>query len=533
MGTMNTLLWIGALSLSAGVASAQWVVDATVNTPVAVGIGDQTSQVMRASQDGGVWVACVDSSLGTGLKHASQRLSPTGFRTLSPATVISPSRTNAAAFTFDMRADPAGGAVVAFDNAGIFVQRVAANGAAVWPVGGAQITNNTASLGPRVAALVGGSYVVAWNATGAINMQRVNANGSLGTSFSITNAGNYLAISDLLPGENPGEFIALWVIGDAATASTSRRGLQMQKWNDANVPSWNAVAPAIIYTPQASPLKSIQSGYFPTMIADGSGGAIVSWYDTGVTRNVWLQAVNSVGQLRFALEGLAVSSTPASSELRLGSAVSYDRTSDSFVVAYVRSDTTQTNFGISAQRVVGSSLQWGGGAGQSISPLTSQQVSFVTVNDAPGEDVVVSWLQSDLGLSQRARAVRLNALAETVWIPSPVGVAIASTPKGRWSVTNTVGSSMLIASWVDGAFGASDIKAQNILPSGALGAGCDSIDFNENAVFPEDQDVIDYLNVLAGGSCDTCGDIDFNNNGVYPEDQDVIDFFAVLAGGGC
>jgi hypothetical protein len=41
------------------------------------------------------------------------------------------------------------------------------------------------------------------------------------------------------------------------------------------------------------------------------------------------------------------------------------------------------------------------------------------------------------------------------------------------------------------------------------------------------------LNVLAGGSCDTCGDIDFNNNGVYPEDQDVIDFFAVLAGGGC
>ena len=65
MGTMNTLLRIGALSLSAGVASAQWVVDATVNTPVAVGAGDQTSQVMRASQDGGVWVAYVASSLGT------------------------------------------------------------------------------------------------------------------------------------------------------------------------------------------------------------------------------------------------------------------------------------------------------------------------------------------------------------------------------------------------------------------------------------------------------------------------------------
>ncbi|HLP83304.1 MAG TPA: hypothetical protein VK157_03055 [Phycisphaerales bacterium] len=67
-------------------------------------------------------------------------------------------------------------------------------------------------------------------------------------------------------------------------------------------------------------------------------------------------------------------------------------------------------------------------------------------------------------------------------------------------------------------------------------AGCDSIDFNNNTVFPEDQDVIDFFNVLAGGECstgNTCGDIDFNNNTVFPEDQDVIDFFNVLAGGEC
>ena len=68
-----------------------------------------------------------------------------------------------------------------------------------------------------------------------------------------------------------------------------------------------------------------------------------------------------------------------------------------------------------------------------------------------------------------------------------------------------------------------------------LGSGCDGIDFNRNGVFPEDQDVVDFFNVLAGGSCPegwAC-DIDFNNNGVFPEDQDVIDFFRVLAGGSC
>ena len=62
---------------------------------------------------------------------------------------------------------------------------------------------------------------------------------------------------------------------------------------------------------------------------------------------------------------------------------------------------------------------------------------------------------------------------------------------------------------------------------------CDSIDFNANGVYPEDQDVIDFLNVLAGATCATCNDIDFNNNGVYPEDGDVMDFFYVLAGGAC
>ena len=70
-------------------------------------------------------------------------------------------------------------------------------------------------------------------------------------------------------------------------------------------------------------------------------------------------------------------------------------------------------------------------------------------------------------------------------------------------------------------------------------AACDDIDFNNNGVFPEDQDVTDFLEVLAGGtpvSCDPiqgCNDIDFNNNGVFPEDQDVLSFLNVLAGGEC
>ena len=523
------------LSVCAGSAQAQWIADATVNTPVAVATGDQTSPVMRPSLDGGVWIAYADNALGgSGYKHVVQRLTATGFSALGAGTIMSPSRTNSGVFTYDMRADNVGGAVVAFDNNGVFAQRVDANGNVLWPVGGVQVTNNTTSLGPRVAALADGSYVVAWNATGLVTMQRITSSGALGTSFTISNGGNYLAISDLLPGASGGEVIAWWVVGETTSASTSRKGLRLQKWNGANAAQWNGGAPVAIYTSQASPSKSIQNGYFPAMISNGNGGAIVAWYDNGAARNAWLQAVSSSGQLRFAAEGLAMSTTPSTTELRLSASVAYDQPSDSFVVSYVRSNTNQSMWSVNAQRVSSEGLLlWGGGSGQAFTPMAASQPSFVTSSEAPGPDTVISWLQAGASQSTQVFSLRANALGETVWLPSPSGVGISGTPKGRLAVANTAGSSMLIASWVDGTFGVADIKAQNILPTGRLGPGCDAIDFNENGVFPEDQDVVDFFNVLAGSVCFACGDIDFNNNGVYPEDQDVIDFFAVLAGSDC
>jgi hypothetical protein len=33
-----------------------------------------------------------------------------------------------------------------------------------------------------------------------------------------------------------------------------------------------------------------------------------------------------------------------------------------------------------------------------------------------------------------------------------------------------------------------------------------------------------FFAALSGDVCATCNDIDFNNNGVFPEDQDIIGF---------
>jgi hypothetical protein len=80
---------------------------------------------------------------------------------------------------------------------------------------------------------------------------------------------------------------------------------------------------------------------------------------------------------------------------------------------------------------------------------------------------------------------------------------------------------------------------QQILTWACSDQGCDSIDFNGDGLFPADEDLVDFLAVLAGGTCtgpnaeQLCGDLDFNNDCLYPSDEDLVSFLSVLAGGSC
>ncbi len=67
--------------------------------------------------------------------------------------------------------------------------------------------------------------------------------------------------------------------------------------------------------------------------------------------------------------------------------------------------------------------------------------------------------------------------------------------------------------------------------------GCDSIDFNGDGLFPDVQDIADFIGVFGGLPCPTgpgqCGDIDFNNDGLFPDTQDIATFISVFGGGPC
>ncbi len=66
-------------------------------------------------------------------------------------------------------------------------------------------------------------------------------------------------------------------------------------------------------------------------------------------------------------------------------------------------------------------------------------------------------------------------------------------------------------------------------------AVCDSIDFNHDDLFPDTQDIDDFLTVFSGGTCSTgaCGDIDFNNDTLFPDTADIESLLRVFSGGSC
>ncbi|HYF15733.1 MAG TPA: hypothetical protein VD971_11750 [Phycisphaerales bacterium] len=66
-------------------------------------------------------------------------------------------------------------------------------------------------------------------------------------------------------------------------------------------------------------------------------------------------------------------------------------------------------------------------------------------------------------------------------------------------------------------------------------APCHDVDYNNDGLFPDNQDLQDYLAVFGGGACSTgnCDSVDFNGDGLFPDNDDITAFFSVFGGGGC
>jgi hypothetical protein len=59
------------------------------------------------------------------------------------------------------------------------------------------------------------------------------------------------------------------------------------------------------------------------------------------------------------------------------------------------------------------------------------------------------------------------------------------------------------------------------------------VDFNNDGVFPDNQDLIDFIGVFGGQDCPACDSVDFNGDGIFPDMADFEEYLVVFGGGNC
>lgn len=537
---------VTAVVIAAGLASpalAQWSTDPMNPLEVGAGANDQIQAKIRPTPDGGCWISWFDNATG-GYDVRVQRLNAAGAAQLAPGGVLVADRNVSSTVDYDLAVGPTGEAYITFndDRGGasqITVNRIASDGTLLWgPAGfGVQVSSGTGfHANPRVTALYSGDVVVGWTTDAMFTLVRLDDGGVPVWPAPVTTVdpGHNLTLSDLhASGE---EVLALWVRSQT-TNFLSAKGLRMQRFNADGARVWGADTVVYPSTAQGvTPIKSIQNGYFPTFIPDGAGGAVVAWYDTGTTRNAWIQHVDADGTLRFPGDGLAGSAS--GTQLRLSAAGAFDASSGDYYLGFVVSNSTQTQWGYRAQRFDSAGAPQWGGAGLQLLGLSTVQTSFDRAL-ATGGGVEFFTFEDCCGFTGPLYGWSLDAAGGQHWSPIPLRVNTRNSSKARLDVTRSATGDALLA-WTDG----SDVVAQNVNPDGSLGADACRADLS-GASDPNDPaygvpdgvlDAADFFYFLdqfaAGnlGAADLSGSSDPNDSGYGEPDGtlDGSDFFYFL-----
>jgi hypothetical protein len=211
-------------------------------------------------------------------------------------------------------------------------------------------------------------------------------------------------------------------------------------------------------------LNSLQYGNFPSILYDGNGGALYSWYDVpNGAYQVHVQHLNSSGAALFPVNG-ALGATTAN-RLRVSPSIAYDQAGNVTFMFWMETDLNQNPLGLYGQKFNGTGVRQWTNAGKLLVSLGGMQVSFITALGYADGAMVFYFDRSG---SAYVKGFRVNATGAFVWTGSPISICTRLTEKGGLDAVSTE-SGMALLAWSDGALGSSDILAQNVNPDGTIG----------------------------------------------------------------
>lgn len=206
--------------------------------------------------------------------------------------------------------------------------------------------------------------------------------------------------------------------------------------------------------------------FFPVIIIDGNGGAIITWTDyrndvSFTNTDIFAQRINSSGVVQWTANGVAVCNNNTNQRsVRLAALGS-----GGAVFTWSDDRNGSTNSDIYTQAVDGSGNFLWTVNGVAVCTSASYQIDPVLISN--GSNVItIAWLDNRSG-NYDVYAQKLNAATEPQWTVNGIVICNAGGMQGNCQIISD-GAGGAILSWDDGRGGsATDIYAQRIDATGA------------------------------------------------------------------
>ena len=432
---------------------AQWVAD---GVPVSTAAGYQESAKIVSDATGGAIIVWYDGRGYPDNGIYAQRLNGSGAAqwTVDGIAVLSPTLGGS---TPQVVADGAGGAIVTWSdarngNGDIFVQRLNGSGAALWGANGAALcTAPNDQYDPQLASDGAGGAIVAWSD------YRYSNSDLFARGVSPAGAPQWAADGIEICRGQIGDRFSLQVVSDGS-------GGGIMTWYDtrgsADIYAQSASSSgALQWREYGAPLFAAGSQDFQQIVADGAGGAIVVWEDyRNLSYDIYAQRISGSGAVLWAPKGIAICT-------HVG-----DQTAPQIVpdgaggAIIVWQDYREGNSDIYAQRVNASGvIQWTASGVVVCTEMGDQQFPQV-ISDGSG-GAIIGW-QDYRGGDSDVYAQRLSASGIAQWAADGAEVCTAmgaQYPPGMVSD----GSSGAIMTWRDARTDAGDVYVQRMNASGS------------------------------------------------------------------
>ena len=357
--------------------------------------------------------------------------------------------------------DGAGGAIVTWydsrsGSADIYAQRVNASGAPQWAADGVALCTVAFTQSfPTIVSDGAGGAIVTWQdgRSGTnydIYAQRVNASGApqwTANGVALSTAA-FDQFTPRIVSDGAGGAIVSWF-----DFRSGNYDIYTQRVNTSGAPQWTANGVAIC--------TAAFEQYAPTIVSDGAGGAIVTWYDyrSGASYDIYAQRVNASGAPQWTGNGVALCTAAFN---QFDPTIVSDGAGGAIVTWYDFRNGADPD--IYAQRVNASGAPQWTANGVAICTVANDQGSPTIVSDGAG-GAIVPWYDYRSGNAD-IYAQRVNASGAPQWTANGVAICTAASDQGSPTIVSD-GAGGAIVTWYDYRSGNFDIYAQRVNASGA------------------------------------------------------------------